>query len=91
MLSLLGKRILGTPFLALEMLKASLTNWVRADAKDQLAHIRDIHERLRGEYGRPRMHKELLARGLRMGKEPGAAAAWTGSPLHRRKRLPNTP
>jgi hypothetical protein len=29
-----------------------------------LAHIRAIHEQLRGEYGWPRMHKELLARGL---------------------------
>lgn len=34
-----------------------------------LAHIRAIHEQLRGEYGWPRMHKELLARGLRVGKE----------------------
>ena len=34
-----------------------------------LAHIRSIHERLRGEYGWPRMHRELLSRGLRVGKE----------------------
>lgn len=34
-----------------------------------LAHIRAIHQELRGEYGWPRMHKELLARGLRVGKE----------------------
>lgn len=34
-----------------------------------LAHIRAIHEQLRGEYGWPRMHKELLGRGLRVGKE----------------------
>jgi len=34
-----------------------------------LAHIGAIHEQLRGEYGWPRMHKELLARGLRVGKE----------------------
>jgi putative transposase len=34
-----------------------------------LAHIRAIHEQMRGEYGWPRMHKELLARGLRVGKE----------------------
>ena len=34
-----------------------------------LAHIRAIHERLRGEYGWPRMHKELVATGLRVGKE----------------------
>lgn len=33
-----------------------------------LAHIRAIHEQLRGEYGWPRMHKELLVRGLRVGK-----------------------
>ena len=33
-----------------------------------LAHIRAIHEQLRGEYGWPRMHKELLARGLRWAK-----------------------
>lgn len=34
-----------------------------------LAHIEAIHQELRGEYGWPRMHKELLARGLRVGKE----------------------
>ena len=34
-----------------------------------LAHIRAIHEQLRGEYGWHRMHKELLARGLWVGKE----------------------
>ncbi|KAF1045040.1 MAG: hypothetical protein GAK38_03270 [Xylophilus sp.] len=34
-----------------------------------LAHIRAIHEQLRGEYGWPRMHRELRARGLRVGKE----------------------
>lgn len=34
-----------------------------------LVHIRAIHEQLRGEYGWPRMHRELLARGLRVGKE----------------------
>jgi transposase InsO family protein len=34
-----------------------------------LAHIRAIHQELHGEYGWPRMHKELLARGLRVGKE----------------------
>lgn len=33
-----------------------------------LAHIRAIHEQLRGEYGWPRMHKELLARGLRVAR-----------------------
>ena len=34
-----------------------------------LAHIRAIHEQLRAEYGWPRMHKELLGRGHRVGKE----------------------
>jgi transposase InsO family protein len=34
-----------------------------------LAHILAIHEQLIGEYGWPRMHKELLARGVRVGKE----------------------
>lgn len=34
-----------------------------------MVHIRAIHEQLRGEYGWPRMHRELLARGLRVGKE----------------------
>lgn len=32
-------------------------------------HIRAIHQQLRGEYGWPRMHRELLARGMRVGKE----------------------
>jgi len=34
-----------------------------------LTHIRSIHEQLRGEYGWPRMHRELLSRGLRVAKE----------------------
>jgi transposase InsO family protein len=34
-----------------------------------LAHIRAIHEEVRGEYGWPRMTKELNARGHRVGKE----------------------
>jgi transposase InsO family protein len=34
-----------------------------------LAHIRAIHAEVKGEYGAPRMHKELLARGIRVGKE----------------------
>jgi len=34
-----------------------------------LVHIRAIHEQLRGEYGWPRMHRELLVRGPRVGKE----------------------
>ena len=33
-----------------------------------LAHIRAIHAEVKGEYGWPRMHKELLARGIRGGK-----------------------
>ena len=34
-----------------------------------LAHIKAIHAQVRGEYGWPRMWKELLARGVRVGKE----------------------
>jgi transposase InsO family protein len=34
-----------------------------------LAHIRAIHNEVKGEYGWPRMWKELLARGIRVGKE----------------------
>lgn len=34
-----------------------------------LAHIRAIHAEVKGEYGWPRMHKELLARGIRVGKD----------------------
>ena len=34
-----------------------------------LAHIRAIHVQVKGEYGWPRMHKELLARGIRVGKD----------------------
>lgn len=34
-----------------------------------LAHMRAIHAEVKGEYGWPRMHKELLARGVRVGKE----------------------
>ena len=34
-----------------------------------LVHIRAIHAQLKGEYGWPRMHKEMLARGVRVGKE----------------------
>lgn len=34
-----------------------------------LAHIRAIHVQLKGEYGWPRMHKELVARGICVGKE----------------------
>jgi len=34
-----------------------------------LAHIKAIHAEVKGEYGSPRMWKELLARGVRVGKE----------------------
>jgi len=34
-----------------------------------LAHIKAIHAHVKGEYGWPRMWKELLARGVRVGKE----------------------
>jgi hypothetical protein len=34
-----------------------------------LAYIRVIHVEAKGEYGWPRMHKELLARGIRIGKD----------------------
>ncbi len=34
-----------------------------------LAHIRAIHAEVKREYGWPRMHKELLAQGIRVGKE----------------------
>jgi transposase InsO family protein len=34
-----------------------------------LAHIKAIHARVKGEYGWPRMHKELLGNGMRVGKE----------------------
>ena len=33
-----------------------------------LVHIRVIHAEVKGEYGWPKMHKELLARGIRVGK-----------------------
>ncbi len=34
-----------------------------------LAHIRAIHAEVKGEYGWPKMWKELLVRGIRVGKE----------------------
>lgn len=34
-----------------------------------LVHIKALHAEVRGEYGWPRMWKELLARGIRVGKE----------------------
>jgi transposase InsO family protein len=34
-----------------------------------LAHIKAIHTQVKGEYGWPRMWKELLTQGVRVGKE----------------------
>jgi putative transposase len=34
-----------------------------------LVHVRAIHAQVKGEYGWPRMWKELLARGIRVGKQ----------------------
>jgi putative transposase len=34
-----------------------------------LAHMRAIHAEVKGEYGWPRMHKESVARGIRVGKD----------------------
>ena len=47
-----------------------------------LAHIRAIHAEVKGEYGWPRMHKELLARGIRVGKR-GAAVFLRANSRHR--------
>ncbi len=70
--------------LACEVLEVSASgyfNWLRrrqssrsgppAGHSDEalLAHIRAIHAEVKGEYGWPRMHKELLARGIRVGKD----------------------
>ena len=41
---------------------------VRHSDEALLAHMRAIHTEVKGEYGWPRMHKELLARGIRVGK-----------------------
>ncbi len=75
--------------LACEVLEVSASgyfNWLRRRHSSRggppgrhsdeavLAHIRAIHVEVKGEYGWPRMHKELLARGIRVGKEPGASA-----------------
>ena len=40
----------------------------RSDAS-VLAHIRAIHAEVKGEYGWPRMHRELHERGIHVGKE----------------------
>ena len=39
-----------------------------------LAHIKAIHVQVKGDDGWPRMWKELLARGIRVGVEPNTAA-----------------
>ena len=65
----------------LEVSASGYFNWLRRRESDQggrvrrysdealLAHIRAIHAQVKGEYGWPRMHKELLARGIRVGKD----------------------
>lgn len=70
--------------LACEVLEVSASgyfNWLRRSEAGSrgpagrhsdeavLAHIRAIHAEVKGEYGWPRMHKELLARGIRVGKD----------------------
>jgi HTH-like domain len=66
---------------ALEVSASGYVNWKRGqDEPDHgssrfqsdealLAHMRAIHAEIKGEYGWPHMHKELLARGIRVGKE----------------------
>ena len=50
--------------------KGSKTSIRRGISDDTLlAHIKAIHAQVKGEYGWPRMYKELLARGIRVGKE----------------------
>ena len=41
----------------------------RIGAQALLVHIRAIHAEVKGEYGWPRVWKELLARGIRVGKD----------------------
>ena len=65
----------------LEVSASGYFNWLRRGESDHggpgrrysdealLAHIRAIHAQVKGEYGWPRMHKELLARGIRVGKD----------------------
>ena len=70
--------------LACEVLEVSASgyfNWLRRRRSGRtgasgrhsnealLAHIRAIHAQVKGEYGWPRMHKELLVRGIRVGKD----------------------
>ena len=65
----------------LEVSASGYFNWLRRRESGQggparrhsdealLAHMRAIHAEVKGEYGWPRMHKELLARGIRVGKD----------------------
>jgi len=65
----------------LEVSASGYFNWLRRRQCDEgkpagrqgdealLAHIRAIHAEVKGEYGWPRMYKELLARGIRVGKD----------------------
>lgn len=41
----------------------------RLGNEELLAHIRAVHAEVKGEYGWPRVWKELLARGIRVGKD----------------------
>ena len=41
----------------------------RISNEELLAHIRAIHEEVKHEYGWPRMYKELVGRGIRVGKD----------------------
>jgi len=47
----------------------SQTGGGRLSNEALLAHIRAIHAEVKGEYGWPRVWKELLARGIRVGKD----------------------
>ena len=70
--------------LACEVLEVSASgyfNWLRRSEAGSRGHggrksdeavltqIRAIHAEVKGEYGWPRMHKELLAQGIRVGKD----------------------
>ena len=46
-----------------------------------LAHIRAIHAEIKGKYGWPQMHKELRARGIRIGKELVRVLQDAGEPV----------
>ncbi|BCR26159.1 integrase [Aquipseudomonas alcaligenes] len=67
----------------LEVSASGYFNWLRRKQRDGgrrgpagrysdealLVHIRAIHAEVKGEYGWPRIHQELLARGIRVGKD----------------------